>query len=182
MAKGQSLQDQLKALGLSRDKARAPEAKQSRKQGVGAAGASSARRSDSSGEMSLEKAWALKASEEKQRADTARRDKQAEDRRRRLLNNEIRQIVQAHRLNRDDAEASRNFMFRGRIRKIRVTPEQLKALNGGELGIVYLSGTYHLMANEAVEAVRKLSGEHVVDFGDEGGNDGDHPVPDDLVW
>ena len=36
----------------------------------------------------------------------------------------VRAIIEAHRLNRDGAEIARNFMFRGRIRKIYVTPEQ----------------------------------------------------------
>ena len=73
-------------------------------------------------------------------------------------------------------------MFRGRIRKIAVTAEQLRALNGGELGIAYLSGAYHLLAAEHLEAVRQLSAEHVVDLEDGHHDDGDHPVPDDLVW
>lgn len=73
-------------------------------------------------------------------------------------------------------------MFRGRIRKIHVTPEQLKALNAGELGIAYLSGGYHLLTNEHAEAVRQLSGEHVADLSTETEDDGDHPVPDGLDW
>jgi uncharacterized protein YaiL (DUF2058 family) len=73
-------------------------------------------------------------------------------------------------------------MFRGRIRKIHVTPDQLKALNGGELGIAYLSGGYHLLAKKDLEAVRKLSAEHVIELESEVDDDGDHPVPDDLIW
>ena len=160
-----SLQDQLKALGLARDKPKPRPKPKKRKQ-----------------EFSLGKAYALKKQDEQKQADHARKKKQAEDRQRRLLNNEIRKIVQAHRLNRDDAEIGRNFMFMGRIRKIRVTPEQLKMLNASELGIAYLSGGYHLLANEHVDAVRQLSGEHVADLSTETEDDGDHPVPDDLSW
>jgi len=158
-----SLQDQLKALGLAKPKPK-PKPKKIKQ------------------EFSLGKAYALKKQDEQKQADHARKKKLAEDRQRRQLNNEIRKIVQAHRLNRDDAEIGRNFMFRGRIRKIHVTPEQLKALNAGELGIAYLSGGYHLLTNEHAEAVRQLSGEHVADLSTETEDDGDHPVPDGLDW
>jgi len=164
-----SLQDQLKALGLARAK---PKPKPKPKP----------RGNKGKQEFSLAKAFALKKRDEQNQADHARKKKLAEDRQRRQLNNEIRIIVKAHRLNRDDAEIGRNFMFRGRIRKVRVTPEQLKALNAGELGIAYLSGGYHLLANEHAEAVRLLSEEHVADLSTEAGDDGVHPVPDDLTW
>ena len=164
-----SLQDQLKALGLARAK---PKLKPKPKP----------RGNKGKQEFSLAKAFALKKRDEQNQADHARKKKMADDRQRRQLNNEIRILVKAHRLNRDDAEIGRNFMFRGRIRKIRVTPEQLKALNAGELGIAYLSGGYHLLANEHAEAVRRLSEEHVADLSTEAGDDGDHPVPDDLTW
>jgi uncharacterized protein YaiL (DUF2058 family) len=73
-------------------------------------------------------------------------------------------------------------MFKGRIRKIYVTAEQLKALNSGDLGIVYLSGGYHLLPAEQVESVRQLSAQHVPDLSVGSDEDGDYPVPDDLVW
>ena len=168
-----SLQDQLKALGLAKAK---PKNKQKQ------ASPKSGKPGPKTDEFSLKKAYALKNQDEQQKADHARKKKLAEDRQRRLLNNEIRSIVKAHRLNRDDAEISRNFIFRGRIRKLYVTAEQLKALNAGELGIAYLSGGYHLLAGEQVNAVRQISGEHIVDLSVESGNDGDHPVPDDINW
>jgi uncharacterized protein YaiL (DUF2058 family) len=176
-----SLQDQLKALGLARDKPKKRQpgpARKPRKSGPKPAGNGAGKPE----ELSLEKAYSLKRRDEQKQADQARKKKLAQDRQRRLLNNEIRKIVQAHRLNRNDAEIGRNFMFRGRIRKIRVTAEQLKTLNAGELGIVYLSGGYHLLANEHVEAVRLLSGEHVADLSVDSEDDGDHPVPDDINW
>jgi uncharacterized protein YaiL (DUF2058 family) len=132
--------------------------------------------------MSLQKAWALKERDEQKTAEIARRKKQEEDRKRRALNKAIRVIVEAHRLNRVDAELSRNFLYKGRIRKVRATGEQLSALNRGELGVVYLSGAYHILPAEQVEAVRALSAEHVPDLGGADSDDGDHPVPEDLTW
>jgi len=178
-----SLQDQLLALGLAKDKPgkkrRSPGGSEKSRSAV----ARAERRKDSPGEMTLEQAYALKRKEEKKQAEQARRKKREEDRRRKQINNAIREIVKANRLNRDDAEVPRNFMFRGRIRKINLTPEQLKALNRGQLGIAYLSGGYHLLSKEHTEQVRRLSAEHVPDLSSEADLDeGDHPVPDDLIW
>lgn len=158
---GDSLQDQLRALGLGKKR----------------------RQKKEPAELSLEKAYALKRREEQKQADMARRRKQAEDRQRRLLNNRIRDIVKAGRLNREDAEIARNFLFRGRIRKIQVTREQLTELNAGKLGIVYLSGGYHLLGLAQIEEVRALSAEHVVDLNTgDSDDDEEFPVPDDLSW
>lgn len=172
-----SLQDQLKALGLAKSK---PTAKPSRKRGK--PNKTRAAKKSKKGELSLEQAYALKRREEQSQADKARKKKQAEDRQRRLVNNKIRDIVKANRLNRKEAEIARNFLFRGRIRKVHVTPEQLSELNAGKLGLVYLSGGYHLLNTENVEIVRDISAEHVVDLDTNEGDDGDFPVPDDLNW
>ncbi len=132
--------------------------------------------------MALGKAWALREREEKQGAERARARKREEDRKRREINKAIRAIVQPNRLNREDAEVARNFMFRERIRKVYVTPEQHKALGEGRLGLVYLSGGYHVLDGDHVEAVRKIAADHVVDLGGDEPEDEEFPVPDDLVW
>ena len=167
-----SLQDQLKALGLAKDKPKKARHRP-RKQPAG---------EKENESLSLRKAYALKEREEQRQADQARKRKQAEDRKRREINNQIKKSVNQHRVNRKDADIGRNFMFKGRIRKIYVTAEQLKALNSGDLGIVYLSGGYHLLPAEQVESVRQLSAHHVPDLSVGSDEDGDHPVPDDLVW
>lgn len=176
-----SLQDQLRALGLAQSRPAAEQRKQqpSRKairQGQGKA-------SKSAGELSLDQAYALRKREEQQLAQRARQQKLEEDRRRRQVNKAIREIVTAQRQNLGDADIPRNFMFNGRIRKIYVSAEQQRALSAGELGIVYLSGSYHLLAPEALASVLEIASEHVVDLGLEAGNeDPEHPVPDDLIW
>ena len=183
---GDSLQDQLRALGLASN----PSDKRRRKKKSGAARqpnrASQTVRNpvrESDGDLTLDQAYALREREEKRQAEQARRQKIEEDRRRRQLNKAIREIVMACRQNRDEADVARNFMFNGRIRKIYVTIEQQRALAADELGIVYLAGGYHLLQPDALEAVRKLSADHVVDLGTElAADDPDHPVPDDLIW
>ena len=183
-----SLQDQLKALGLAKAKKPARKKPGSRQNGPGkpragkpkSAGAGA---KNNRGEMALGKAWALREREEKQSVEQARARKREEDRKRREINKAIRDIVKPNRLNHEDADVARNFMFRERIRKIYVTPEQHKALGDGSLGLVYLSGGYHVMDKEHIEAVRNIAEDHIVDLASEDeGDDEEFPVPDDLTW
>ena len=176
---GDSLQDQLRALGLAREepKRRSAKKKQSRNKAEKTSGKAPG------GEPSLARLYALREQEEQRQADLARKRKQAKDRRRREINRAIREIVTSHRQNDDAAEIARNFLYKGRIRKIYVTADQQRALVAGELGIVFLTGGYHLLLPDQVDAVRAISPEHVVDLNSENGDGEDeHPVPDDLVW
>lgn len=172
-----SLQDQLRALGLAKESNRR-KPQQSKRQA-----AKTKKKAAAGGEMPLDKAWALRDKAEQRAADEARRRKQAEDRRRREVNRRIREIVEAKRLNDPNAEVARNFMYRGRIRKLYVTAEQNRALSAGELGLVYLTGGYHVLDTEPLEAVRAIDPDHVVDLdAGTGDEEEEFPVPDDLCW
>lgn len=163
-----SLQDQLRDLGLARDRPRSKPGRQKgrkRARSVGESAASAARKT---GEVSLEEAFRLREQAEKKEASDAKRRKQAEDRRRRELNRTIKAIVEPNRLNDPAAEESRYFLYKGRIRKVHVTADQLEALNEGRLGLVYLAGGYHVLEPEHVAAVRRISAEHVPDLAGEG--------------
>ena len=178
---GDSLQDQLRALGLANPpKGAGKGRKEPGKPGSKRPAQQPAGRPD--GEMSLDQAWALREQEEQRRAQEARSRKLEEDRRRRAINERVRAIIEAHRLNRDGAEIARNFMFRGRIRKIYVTPEQQAALTAGDLGIAYLAGAYHVLAPDHLAAVRAISAEHFVEPDGGSQDEGPFPVPDDLQW
>lgn len=179
-----SLQDQLRALGLANKQQREHGARKDAGKGGKASrqgpGHKPGPRSD--GELSLDQAYALREREEQRQAQQARDRKRAEERRRREINDSIRAIIDAHSLNRDEAEIARNFMFRGRIRKLYVTPDQQLGLNADEIGIVYLSGGYHLLPREQFDAVRAISADHVVEPQASGAGEEEFPVPDDLVW
>lgn len=180
-----SLKDQLIALGLAEDKPkpkrRNAHRKPRRQKGGGKPAAGGGRKGD--GEISLDQAWKLKARDEKQAAAESKARKLEIERERRRINGEIKALVEAHRLNDPKAEVKRHFTYKDRIRSVLVTPGQLAELNAGELGLVFLRGHYHLVKADIAEKARAISAEHVPDLGaaaDEG--DGDHPVPDDLVW
>lgn len=173
-----SLQDQLRALGLAKKN---QERTKPRRKNKPAPNKQSAGKSSGS-EMPLGKAYAMREKEEQKSADKARRRKQAEDRKRREINKKIREIVKDKRLNADNAEVPRNFMYRERIRKVYVTAEQNKALSSGELGLAYLSGGYHVLDSEALEQVRAIAADHIVYFEDASEDEEEFPVPDDLQW
>jgi uncharacterized protein YaiL (DUF2058 family) len=177
----ESLQEQLRALGLAKTKPERP-ARQERQKARGKQRQAPKRPAGAAGELSLDQAYALREREEQREAGRARQKKLDEDRRRREINQQIRRIVEADRLNRDDAPLPRNFLYKGRIRKIYVTTEQQQALSAGEMGIVYLAGGYHLLPAGPLEAARRVSADHVVDLTTGGEAEEDHPVPDDLVW
>lgn len=181
-----SLQDQLLSLGLARSKPGSPnkpghkggnkphpKAKKQRKKPG---------KTRSSEELSLEEAYRLREQQTRQRAEQQRQRKLEEDRRRRELNGKIREIVHPNRLNEADAELSRNFLHKGRIRKVNVTAQQLKELNSGQLGVVYLSGGYHLLEARWISEVKALSEDHVPDLSGGAGDEEEFPVPDDLQW
>lgn len=135
-------------------------------------------------EPSLEEAYRIREQQAKLQEEQARERKRLHDLERRRINNEIRAIVDGHRLNDPAAELARNFVYKGRIRKIHVNAAQLVALNAGALGVVYLAGGYHLMDLPHVEQIRALSAEHVPDLSGAApaDEDEDYPVPDDLIW
>ncbi len=169
-----SLKDQLIALGLA-EKPK-PKKHKARERPARAG------KQKAPGEVPLDQAWRMRKQEEKSTAEAKRQEKRAQDLLRRQINGQIQKLVDAHALNDKKAEIKRNFLYKGRIRSVLVTPEQLKALNAGELGVVFLRGNYTLMLPEHVEAVRKISADHIPELGSDSDDEGEFPVPDDLVW
>ena len=176
-----SLQEQLLALGLAKSE---PKPKPGRRAAEKRQLKSTPKQKPPTPEPSLEEAYRIRDQQAKLQEEKAREAKRLEDLQRRKINNEIRAIVDGHRLNDPSAELARNFIYKGRIRKVHVTADQLADLNAGNLGVVYLSGGYHLMASSFVHQVRALSADHVPELTASAPDDpdGDHPVPDDLIW
>lgn len=191
-----SLKDQLIALGLANEPARGKrrnrrqsgrKPKSGSKANATLARNAAGKAGGGAGEdITLDEAWRLKARDEQQArkaAKAAKAAKQAADRERRLLNRKIQVIVDEHGQNDPKAELKRNFLYKGRIRSVLVNEAQLKALNGGELELVFLKGRYYVVTPEVAEQVKVLSAEHVPDLSVGSDDDeGDHPVPDDLIW
>lgn len=158
---------------------------------AGAPSAAKARSGDirSQEEIDLAKAYALRQRVEREEQQRLERERQAEAARRREARQKLHTLLQSATLNQPAAELPRHFEHAGKIRRIYVTPEQLKALNAGELAIVAAGGRYHLVGLEHAEQARVLMPDcialRVDPSAGEGGDDYADPrfaVPDDLVW
>ncbi|MFC4728527.1 DUF2058 domain-containing protein [Coralloluteibacterium thermophilus] len=141
------------------------------------------------GEMDLAKAYAIRAQAEKNERIAAEKQKQEEARQRREAKARLAELVKDRALNVDDAEIARHFEYGGKIKRIYVTPEQLRALNAGELGVVQIDGRYKLVTAAVLAEAEAIFAPAVALKVDPSAPAGDDPyadpkyqVPDDLVW
>ncbi|MCX7555570.1 DUF2058 family protein [Xanthomonadaceae bacterium JHOS43] len=192
-----SLKDQLLKLGFktppreeSRNRNTAPNKPAGRKpQGGKPAAGGRPGKPRTSGEIDLAKAFAIRAQREKEERIEAERQRQEEARLRREAKARLTEFLSRARLNDEAAEIARHFEYGGKIRRIHVTPEQLGALNAGELAVVQLAGRYHLVsAADGSEAERISPGALALLADPNTPSDDDvyadpkYQVPDDLVW
>jgi len=196
-----SLRDQLMQLGFKapeppkREAARPvhgkgkPSAGRERKRPDRRASGAHAQAPKSAEEIDLARAYALRNKSEREQQQREERERQAEAARRREARQKLHALLKSAALNAKDAELPRHFEHAGKIRRVYVTAEQLRALNSGELAVVSAGGGYHLVsAAHAVEAEDILPGciaLRVEPGSSQGGDDYADPrfaVPDDLVW
>ena len=140
-------------------------------------------------EIDLAKAYALRAVTEKREREAAERAKQEAARVRREAKAALDAFLAGKPLNDATAELARHFPYGGKIKRIHVTPDQLKALNSGELGVVQSNGRYLLVTAAVLVEARGIFPEAIAlevdpnapSTGEEYG-DPQYTVPDDLVW
>jgi len=140
-------------------------------------------------EIDLAKAWAIRAQREKQERIEAERQKQQAARERREALVRLTALLEGKSLNLPEADIARHFEYGGKIKRIYVTADQLKALNAGELGVVQLNGRYLLIGSgilaeaEAIfPAAIALKVDPASPAEDDPYADPKYQVPDDLVW
>ena len=140
-------------------------------------------------EMDLAKAYALRAQREKDERIAAEAAKQEEARKRREARAKLGELVKDKTLNVADADIARHFPYGGKIKRIYVTGEQLKALNAGELGVLQLDGRYVLVSAELITRAEEIFPAAIALKVDPNAPAEEDPyadpkyqVPDDLVW
>lgn len=140
-------------------------------------------------EIDLAKAYALRAQKEKDDRIEAERIKQEEAKIRREAKAKLAVLLKDKSLNDPAAEIARHFQYGGKIKRIYVNAEQLKALNAGELGVAQMDGRYLLVPIALLleaEAIFPPSVALKVDPdaapGEDPYSDPAYQVPDDLVW
>lgn len=171
-----SLKDQLLALGLAPKKGdtrnnAAVHKKKARKKP----------RSDA--DISLDQAYRIRSKEEQRQKQRAAAEKRELERQRREVNKRLRDIINECAVRDEKAGIKRSFIYKGKIRSVLTTAEQLKQINDGALGVVYLSGNYHLLPADKVEEIHQFAPDHIPDLaGADYEDEQDCPVPDDLIW
>lgn len=140
-------------------------------------------------EIDLGKAYALRAQREKQERIEAERLRQEEARQRREARARLAVLLEGRALNDAAADITRHFEYGGKIKRIHVTADQLRALNAGELGVVQLDGRYLLVDVASLDEAAAVFAPAVALRVDPDAPAADDPyadpryqVPDDLVW
>lgn len=140
-------------------------------------------------DIDLAKAYAIRAQREKDERIAAEAAKQEEARRRREARAQLAELVRDKGLNAPDADIARHFPYGGKIKRVYVTADQLRALNAGELGVVQVEGRYVLVTAEVLaEAERVFAPAVALKVDPDAPVDEDpyadpkYQVPDDLVW
>jgi len=172
-----SLKDQLLALGLAQKKTTPRPKKQHKPR------PEKAKAKDSKAEISLDQAYRVRNKDDQKQKQQAVERKREQERQRREINQKIKALIKESAVRDAAADSKRNFLYKGRIRSVLVTREQIGEINSGVLGVVYLSGNYHLMPVAKIEEIRQFAPDHVPDLrGVESEDEKDNPVPDDLIW
>ena len=140
-------------------------------------------------DIDLAKAYAIRAQKEKDERIEVERLKQEEARKRREAKARLAELLKDKALNDPAAEIARHFDYGGKIKRIHVTPAQLKALNAGELGVVQLDGRYLLVDAALLVQAEAIFAPAVALKVDPSAQAQDDPyadprfeVPDDLIW
>jgi len=143
----------------------------------------------SRGEMDLAKAYAIRAQKEKDERIAAEKQRQEEAAKRREAKARLAELLKTASLNVAEADIARHFEYGGKIRRVYVTADQLKAVNAGELAIVQQGGRYHVTtAAHARDAEALLPGalallaDPSTPSADDQYADPKYQVPDDLIW
>ena len=148
-----------------------------------------ARKPRSQEEIDLAKAYAIRAQREKEERIEAERVKQEQARLRREAKARLEAFLKDKALNDAEADIARHFPYGGKIKRIYVNAEQLKALNAGELGVVQQNGRYLLVTSAVLAEAETIFAAAVALKVDPNASAEEDPyadpkyqVPDDLVW
>ena len=140
-------------------------------------------------DIDLAKAYAIRAQREKDERIEAERLKQEDARKRREAKAKLAGLIAGKGLNAADADHVRHFEYGGKIKRIHVTADQLKALNAGELGVLQQDGRYLLVTAELLAEAEAIFAPAVALKIDPNAPveadpyaDPQYQVPDDLVW
>jgi uncharacterized protein YaiL (DUF2058 family) len=187
-----SLKDQLMGLGF-KDKPIKPVSHQAKVNPKKSAHRNSTvpekQHTKTSDEIDLAKAFALRQKDEQRLREQAEREKHEKARLRKVAKEQVGQLLKDQVLNVAEADIVRHFPYGGKIKRVYVTSEQLKAVNSGELAIVQNMGKFCIVPTVIAMQVKLLSPSLVALHCDgseevvaEDYASSQFAVPDDLIW
>ncbi|MDR6674798.1 DUF2058 family protein [Xanthomonas sp. 1678] len=140
-------------------------------------------------DIDLAKAYAIRAQREKDERIEAERLKQEQARLRREARAKLDELLKDQALNHAEADIARHFPYGGKIKRIYVTADQLKALNAGELGVLQQNGRYLLVTAALLDQAEAIFPASVALRVDPNASAEEDPyadpkyqIPDDLIW
>lgn len=143
----------------------------------------------SGAEFDLARAYAARNAQEQRERAEAERLAQEQARLKREARAKLTEFLVGKALNDDKAEIARHFEYGGKIKRVYVNADQLKALNSGELGVLQQNGRYLLVSAETLLQAEEIFSHAVALKIDPSAPSKDDPysdplyqVPDDLVW
>ena len=133
-------------------------------------------------EPDLAKAFALRAQADRSEREAAEREAREKAAAKKERKRKLQALLAGKALNREDAEQVRNFEFAGKIRRVYVTPDQLRQINAGELGVVMHGGRALLVPRDIALQAQTTAPEAVALLVDANAPIADDGVPDELIW
>ena len=133
-------------------------------------------------EPDLAQAFAMRAKADRAEREAAEREAREKAEARKERKRKLQALLEGNALNKADADQPRNFEFAGKIRRVYVTPEQLRQINAGELGVVMHGGRALVVVRDAAVQVQAIAPEVVALLVDPTAPADDDGVPDDLMW
>jgi uncharacterized protein YaiL (DUF2058 family) len=187
-----SLKDQLMGLGF-KDNPQKPVQQQPKTQTYKSAhkkvNTPAKQQPKSSEEIDLAKAFSLRQKDEQRLRELAEREKQEQARLRRVVKEQVSQLLKDQLKNNPDADIARHFHYGGKIKRVYVTAEQLLAVNAGELAVVQHMGKFcivdtalALQVQALIPALLALHCDGTEQAVSEEYADPQFTVPDDLIW
>ncbi|HZP66935.1 MAG TPA: DUF2058 family protein [Rudaea sp.] len=132
-------------------------------------------------EIDLAGAYALRAKQEREERAREQREAERLQREKKERKQKLAVLLNGKALNAADADTPRHFPHGNKIRRVYGTPEQVAALNRGELAIVQLAGRYLLVTREVALAAQAIQPESLVLLCDPNAPAEDD-IPPDLMW
>lgn len=135
------------------------------------------------------KQLAQQAQQEKLERDRELNRQQTEEKARKAQAAQIKQLIEAHRLDRAKGDTPYNFVDDKKVKKLYVTAPLQQQLVNGQIAIVRLEAGYELVPAVVAERIKTRDAAVVVLLNDKPSDQPaeddpykDYQIPDDLMW